>query len=133
MERALTSRFGPVARPAKELRLTVVKVGFNADELATLDAKRGHYSRAQFLRAAGLGIRLRAAPDPASVTTWAESARVQACFTQINNIAYLLNSAQLSDGEGVAAAEMLGRSTEILEAFKKFRAEILDGPLGLEA
>jgi hypothetical protein len=115
-------------KPASDLRLTTVKVGFTQDELAHLDTRRGHYGRAAFLRAAGLDIKLMATPSPAAVTTWAESARIQACFTQINDIAYSLNNTRQVDGVESAAAELLARSSEILEAFKEFRAEILGGP-----
>lgn len=114
-------------RGPAELRLTVVKVGFTQDELADLDQRRGHYGRAAFLRAAGLDLKLVAAPTPATVTTWADSARVQACFTQINDIAYLLNTTRQNAGEGAAAAELLNRSAEVLTAFKEFRQAVFGG------
>ncbi|MCY1167895.1 hypothetical protein D9M73_78710 [compost metagenome] len=114
-------------KPASQLRLSIVKVGFTPDELASLDTRRGHYGRAAFLRAAGLDIKLMAAPSAAAVTTWAESARVQACFTQINDIAFSLNNTRQAAGVDSAAAELLSRSAEILSAFKTFRAEILGG------
>lgn len=68
-----------------------------------------------------------AAFDAKLLTTWQESARVQACFTQINDIAYLLNSVRKNEAEEAAAAELLARSSEILAAFKEFRATILPG------
>lgn len=117
-----------LAKPAEQLRLVVVKVGFTQDELTSLDTRRGHYGRAAFLRAAGLDIKLWAAPNAAAVTTWAESARIQSCFTQINDIAYSLNETRQALGVDSAAAELLARSSEILEAFKEFRSEILGGP-----
>lgn len=120
--------FGPATKPPSQLKLVTVKVGFDQAQAAELDARRGHYSRAEFLRAAGLDIKLMAAPSSAAVTTWAESARIQACFTQINAIAYSLNNIRQADGVESAAAELLVRSSEILEAFKEFRAEILGGP-----
>jgi len=122
------NRFGPATKPPSQLKLLTVKVGFNQAQAAELDARRGHYSRAEFLRAAGLDIKLMAAPSSAAVTTWAESARIQACLTQINAIAYSLNNIRQADGVESAAAELLARSSEILEAFKEFRAEILGGP-----
>lgn len=118
-------KFGPVAKPANQLKLVVVKVGLDQAEAVDLDARRGHYTRAAFLRAAGLGVQLQAAFDAKLLTTWQESARVQACFTQINDIAYSLNSTRKNAGVDVAAAELLARSSEILAAFKAFRAEIL--------
>lgn len=121
----LKKRFGPIAKAASLLKLFIVKVGFNQAELAELDARRGHHTRAAFLRAAGLGAKLFAAFDAKLLTTWQESARVQACFTQINDIAYSLNSTRKNAGADAAAAELLARSTEILAAFKTFRAEIL--------
>lgn len=119
------SRFGLPAKPAAQLKLVTVKVGFDQAEAAELDARRGHYTRAAFLRAAGLGVQLQAAFDAKLLTTWAESARVQACFTQINNIAYSLNSTQKGLGSDAAATELLARSGEVLTAFKEFRAAIM--------
>ncbi len=124
---SVKNRFGPAVKPAEQLKLIVVKVGFDRAEAAQLDARRGHYGRAAFLRGAGLGTQLQAAFDAKLLTTWQESARVQACFTQINHIAYSLNSTQKSRGIDAAAAELFARSEEILSAFKKFRAEILPG------
>lgn len=119
------NRFGPAAKSAHQLKLVTVKVGFDQAEAADLDARRGHYTRAAFLRAAGLDTQLQAAFDAKLLTTWQESARVQACFTQINHIAYSLNSIRKSEGADAAAVELLARSTEILAAFKTFRTEIL--------
>ena len=72
-----------------------------------------------------LGARLVAAFDSKLLITWQESARVQACFTQINNIAYSLNAIQKNAGEEAAARELLARSSEILAAFKEFRTQIM--------
>lgn len=120
-------KFGPAAKSANQLKLATVKVGFDQTEAADLDARRGHHTRAAFLRAAGLGVQLQAAFDAKLLTTWQQSARVQACFTQINHIAYSLNSTQKNAGVDAAATELLARSSEILAAFKNFRAEILPG------
>jgi ferritin-like metal-binding protein YciE len=70
---------------------------------------------------------LQAAFDANLLTTWQQSARVQACFTQINHIAFSLNSIRKNAGEEAAASELLARSSEILAAFKEFRATILPG------
>ncbi len=122
------NRFGPATKPPSQLKLLTVKVGFDQAQAAELDARRGHYSRAEFLRAAGLGAQLHQAFDAAQLTTWSESARVQSCFTQINQIAYSLNAIRKTDGEEAAAAELLARSAEILAAFKNFRDNILNSP-----
>ena len=119
------NRFGPAAKSAHQLKLVTVKVGFDQAEASDLDARRGHHTRAAFLRAAGLNAKLQAAFDAKLLTTWQQSARVQGCFTQINDIAYSLNSTRKSAGVDAAAAELLARSSEILAAFKDFRAEIL--------
>lgn len=119
------NRFGPAQKSAHQLKLVVVKVGFDQAEVADLDARRGHHTRAAFLRAAGLGTQLQAPFDAKLLTTWQESARVQACFTQINNIAYSLNSTQKGLGSDAAATELLARSGEVLAAFKEFRAAIM--------
>jgi hypothetical protein len=108
--------------------LAVVKVAFSPAELAELDKSKGHYTRAAFMRAAALSQKLHAALPPELATTWAESARVQSCFTQINDIAYSLNQVRQNDGEAVAAAKMLAESASILTAFKEFRAIVLGGP-----
>ena len=121
----VNNRFGPAAKSAHQLKLVTVKVGFDQAEAADLDARRGHHTRAAFLRAAGLNAKLQAAFDAKLLTTWQQSARVQGCFTQINDIAYSLNSTRKSAGVDAAAAELLARSSEILAAFKDFRAEIL--------
>jgi hypothetical protein len=119
------NRFGPAPRPPQDLRLAVVKVAFSPAELQKLDSEKGHYTRAAFLRAAGLDQKLHAALPVEIATTWAESARVQACFTQINNIAYSLNQVRQNEGEAAGAAKMLAESTSILVAFKEFRAVVL--------
>ena len=121
------NRFGPATKLAALLKLIIVKVGFNQAEAADLDRRRGHHTRAAFIRAAALGYQLMAAFDAKLLTTWQESARVQACFTQINNIAHQLNSIRKNEGEEAAAAELLARSSEILAAFKEFRDTILPG------
>lgn len=118
-------KFGPVAKPANQLKLVVVKVGLDQSEAADLDCRRGHHTRAAFLRAAGLDAKLQASFDAKLLTTWQESARVQSCFSQINDIAYSLNSTRKNAGVDAAAVELLDRSSEILAAFKNFRAEIL--------
>jgi hypothetical protein len=121
------NRFGPAPRPSNELRLVVVKVAFSPAELSKLDLSKGHYSRAAFLRAAGLEQKLHAALPPEIATSWGESARVQSCFTQINNIAYSLNGTHQNEGEAAAAKKMLAESSSILAAFKEFRAVVLGG------
>jgi hypothetical protein len=107
--------------------MNITKVAFNGGELLILDDARGHYSRAAFLRAAGLNQKLHAALPAEVVTTWGQSARVQSCFTQINDIAYPLNQVAKNDGELAAAAKMLAESASILAAFKEFRAVVLGG------
>lgn len=115
------NKFGPKPLPSDQLRLAKVRVHFSPVELADLDSRRGHYSRADFLRATGLGSQLKAAPLPAAVRTWSDSARVQSCLTQINEHASTLNSIRLEDGQEKAALELLNRSNEILNEFKAFR------------
>lgn len=121
------NRFGPAPRPSSELRLAVVKVAFSPAELSKLDLEKGHYTRAAFMRAAALSQKLHAALPPEIAATWAESARVQSCFTQINDIAYSLNQVRQNDGEAAAATKMLAESATILAAFKEFRATVLGG------
>lgn len=119
------NKFGPARLPYEQLKMACVKVGFDQAELAALDERRGHYPRAAFLRAAGLDQKLKTLPPRDLVTSWATSARVQACLTQINDHAEHLNSLRLVDGQDIAALELLQKSRRILDDFKKFRAELV--------
>lgn len=117
----MKKKFGPAPLPPDQLRLAVVKVFFNQSELVDLDARRGHYSRPEFIRSAALGLQLKSAPLPAAVRTWADSARIQSCLTQINEHANQLNSIRQDIGAEQAAIVLLNRSNEVLAAFKEFR------------
>lgn len=113
--------------PASQLRLSIVKVGFTTAELAALDERRGHYSRAEFMRAAALSTQLQAAPGAELATTWTESARIQSSFHHINKHAKILNRIALRDGEEATAREVLDRSGEILDDFTEFRVAVFGG------
>lgn len=113
--------------PASNLRLATVKVGFTQSEQAALDAQRGHYSRAEYLRAAGLNARLQAAPGAELATTWAESARIQSSFHHINKHARELNTIAQRDGSEAAARELLARTSQILADFSEFRVNVFGG------
>lgn len=115
------NKFGPTPLPPDQLRLARVRVHFSQLELADLDSRRGHYSRADFLRSTGLGTQLKAAPLPAAVRTWADSARIQSCLTQINEHSTALNAIRLEAGQEQAALELLNRANEVLNEFKAFR------------
>jgi hypothetical protein len=112
---------------AAEVRLGVVKVSLNQSEMTLLDNLRQHYERAAYMRAAALNQPLPKRPDPAAVTSWSESARVQSCFHHLNEITHPLNTIKLEQGEVAAARELLRQAPEILTLFKKFRMEILGG------
>lgn len=114
-------------KPASAIRLGLVKVSLNVTEMTLLDMLRGHYERSAFMRAAALNQPLPKKPDPAAVTTWAESAPIQSCFTQLNEHTQPLNTIRLEQGEEAAARQLLKEAPEILALFKKFRSEILDG------
>ncbi len=113
--------------PASQLRLATVKVGFTGTELAALDERRGHYSRAEFMRAAALSTQLQAAPGAELATTWAESARIQSCFHHVNRHAKELNSIASGEGPEAAARELLARSGQILADFTEFRVAVFGG------
>ena len=121
------SKFGPAQKSTEQLRLHQVKIGFTQSEAAQLDQRRGHYSRAEFARAATLGGQLLAAPLPEAVRTWSDSARIQSCLDQINGHAAALNSLNLEQGGQAAARQMLAESAQILASFKEFRLAILAG------
>ena len=123
----MMKKFGPAQKPTGQLRLVTVKIGFTQSEAAQFDARRGHYSRAEFARAATLGSQLLAAPLPAAVATWSDSARIQSCLAQINGHAAALNSLNLDQGEQAVARQVLAESAQILASFKEFRLAILTG------
>lgn len=109
---------------ANLLRLTTVKVGHSQAELSGLDKNRGHYGRAEFLRAAGQEAKLQAAPGEVLAQTLSSTARIQSCFFHINDHATMLNSIRLSDGPEAAARELLARSGQILKDFIEFRVAV---------
>lgn len=115
----------------QDLKSHVVKVCLAPAELADLDTRRGHHSRAAFCRAAALSLDLGPLPD--AVRTWAHSARIQSCLTQINNHASSLNGLALAAGQAVAARQLLAESTKILEDFKEFRHTVLSLGQGAES
>lgn len=110
--------------PTSELRLVVTKVSWNAAELVVLDANRGHYGRAEFLRAAGLSKSLQAAPGEVLAQTLSTTARVQSCFHHINDIASVLNITRLNEGEEAAARQLLSMCSRMKEDFIKFRVNV---------
>lgn len=112
---------------ASQLRLACVKVGFTQAELAALDEQRGHYSRAEFLRAAGLGAKLQAAPGAELAATWQSTARLQSSFHHVNKHAKELNTIAVNAGSEAAARELLDRSGEILADFVEFRINVFGG------
>lgn len=112
---------------ASQLRLTTVKVGWTQCELAALDVNRGHYGRAEFLRAAGLEAKLQAAPGEVLAHTLSTTARIQSCFHHINDHATVLNTIRLSDGPEAAARELLARAGQMLDDFTEFRAAVFGG------
>lgn len=114
-------------KPASQLKLVVVKVGFNQMEAADLDRRRGHYGRAEFLRAAGLGASLMAALGAELATTWSESARIQSSFHHINKHAKDLNTIAQTAGPAAAARELQARSGQILSDFTEFRIVVFGG------
>lgn len=116
-----------VNKQAVGLRLATVKVGFTQAELAALDTQRGHYSRAEYLRAAALGHRLQAAPSGELATSWSESARIQSSFHHINHHAQHLNTLTLNDSQGAAARQFLAGSSQILTDFTEFRSTVFGG------
>ena len=113
-----------LSKSADQLRLTVVKVGFKPAELVALDDRRQHYSRAAFLRAAGMEAELRAAPGEALAMTIEKTARVQSCFHHINEHAKVLNTLALEHSPKAAALELLHLSGDIKRDFIEFRLTV---------
>jgi hypothetical protein len=104
------------------LRTSRLKVSFSLAELSELDQRRGHHSRAAWCRAAALGAQLAAAPTPAWATTWAESARLASCLTQLNEHASSLNSIRLAEGQAAAAASLAAELEQTRQLLAEFRA-----------
>ena len=121
------NKFGPAPLPSSQLKLTSVKVGFDQAQLAELDANRGHYPRAAYLRSAGLKEKLKPLPAPESVTLWTETSPIQSCFFHINEHAQNLNSLRLNEGEAAAAGALQAITADVYSLFVKFRSQLLCG------
>lgn len=106
------------------LRLSNVRVFFTAAELQMLDQKRGFHGRADWLRSAGLGRELAAAPSDRWVTTWAESARTAANLTQLNNFVHSLNTAQMDAGQVAAVNLFIAELSATSKILAEFRANL---------
>ena len=121
------NKFGPAPLPSSELKLVSVKVGFTMAQLAELDANRGHYPRAAYLRAAALKEKLKALPPSRSVALWTETSPIQSCFYHINEHAQNLNSIRLNEDEAAAARALQAITADVYDLFKKFRSQLLGG------
>lgn len=117
---------GPKPKNFRDLRLRGVKVFFSDSELADLDGRRAHHSRADFLRAAGLSLNLPTPLPSRYVTSWSESARIAACLTQINFVSLNLNRINLVGGPLEAALALQKQVPEVAALLAEFRASLTD-------
>jgi hypothetical protein len=106
------------------LRTCRLKVSLNLDELALIDSKRGSFPRASWIRAAALGVELKAAPAPELAATWQSSARLAACLTQLNEHVTNLNSIRLHDGQAAAADRLAVELEKTRQLLFEFRASL---------
>lgn len=122
----LGKKRGPVPKPLAELRLAAVKVFFTRGELEDLDSRRQTHNRPDFIRAAALATELAAPLSNGYITTWAESARIQSCLTQINQVARQLNQLKLIGSELEAAHKLQKEIIEVSHLLAEFRAALPD-------
>jgi hypothetical protein len=108
-----------------ELRLVRVSSFYSNAELSQLDKNRRFLGRAEFQRSCCLGIELPAVLPSEWHTTFAETARTRANFTQIadfvNKFARVLNTLLETEGEHAACeffVKNLGGATKALDEFR---------------
>ena len=122
----MSKKRGPQPKPLADLRLAGVKVFFTSEELDDLDSRRQNHGRPDFIRSAALGAELAAPLSNAYITTWAESARIQSCLTQINQVARQLNQLKLIGSELEAAHKLQREVIEVSHLLAEFRAALPD-------
>lgn len=115
---------GPQPRQLIDLRLFGVKVFFTHGELADLDSRRRAWPRGEFIRKAALGAELAAPLTNEYITTFQQSARIQADLTQLNQHVRSLNELRLVGGELAAAQALAKQVPEISYLLAEFRASL---------
>lgn len=115
---------GPTPRQLKDLRLFGVKVFFTSDELADVDSRRRAWPRGTFIRTAALGAELAAPLSNEYVTTFNQSARIQADLTQFNQHVRALNELRLVGGELAAAQALAKQVPQVSYLLAEFRASL---------
>ena len=115
---------GPEPRKLKDLRLFGVKVFFTSDELLDVDSRRRHWPRGTFIRASALGAELAAPLSNEYITTFQQSARIQADLTQFNQHVRALNLVRLSGGELAAAQALAKQVLQVSYLLAEFRASL---------
>lgn len=122
----MSKKRGPAPKKLADLRLSGVKVFFTSAELFDLDSRRQNHPRPDFIRAAALAAELAAPLSNSYITTWSESARIQSCLTQINQVARQLNQLKLIGSELEAAHKLQQEIIEVSHLLAEFRAALPD-------
>lgn len=118
---------GPKPKNLKDLRLVGVKSFYSESEIASIDQRRAHHSRAEVQRAAALSKELAAPLRAAFVTSFSETARLRSNMTQLNELTANLNLIKLNEGELMAAQTLREQLPEVLNLIDEFRATLADG------
>jgi|MDTG01.4.fsa_nt_gb hypothetical protein len=92
-DRPAKRRRGPAPMPKTELRLHSVSCRLTDAEIETLDQRRGHVSRGEWLRRAALSKAPRIVPE-INVDAWADLARTSA---NLNQLTRAINEGRISD------------------------------------
>lgn len=101
-----------------EIRTTRVTIWLSPDETQTIDLKRGHYSRASYLRAAGLDKEIARAPAPICREQWADLGHVRGSLTGVHKHLNFAAAADGRDGAVRATLEKLGDVNEVLDQLR---------------
>jgi hypothetical protein len=115
---------GPQPRQLKDLRLFGVKVFFTSTELFDVDSRRREWPRGVFIRNAALGAELAAPLSNEYITTFQQSARIQADLTQLNQHVRALNELRLLAGELAAAQALAKQVPQVSYLLAEFRASL---------
>lgn len=115
---------GPRPRELKDLRMFSVKVFFTSAELFDVDSRRRAWPRGVFIRNAALDAELAAPLSSEYITTFQQSARIQADLTQLNQHVRALNEVRLVGGELAAAQILALQLPEVSYLLAEFRASL---------
>lgn len=105
-----------------QLRTTRVTTWFNRPETQQIDQKRGHYGRAEYLRATALDKELARAPDPVCRDQWAELGHIKSNVAQLLKQLNFAAHANGSDGGAREAINKIGDINSMLDDLRTWLA-----------